>query len=295
MRIHHSVGDGIGLTRVFVKNMYDTPPIEIELRKFSTKQRLYMWCKAMFMGPMLVINKILTTADASAMHGAELSGQKTISWSEDVSLDLVKTVKNTTGTTVNDVMVSCIAGAIHDYLATHVEDMWASVPVDIRATRESLKVSNKFALVFLRLPVVASGCIERLIETKKRMDVIKKSSEPLITATTCTMLMMVPGWISKTMIDFFSRKMSVVLSNIAGPAELLSIGGDTVYEGLFFPPMRGNMGVGLSIFSYGGKMRIGVIADTNVVANPREIAQGFVKHFNMLVSALEIDSEKKKK
>lgn len=297
MRIHHSMGDGVGLTRVFVKNMYDAPPNGGEPRKFSTKQRLYMWCKAMLMGPMLVLTKMLTRADDSAVHGPELSGKKVIAWSDDVSLDLVKTVKNTTHTTVNDVMVACIAGAIHDYLKTHgpskIEDMWASVPVDIRANNESLKACNKFALVFLRLPIVGSGCIERLKKAKQRMDIIKTSAEPLITATTCTMLMMIPEIISRTMIDFFSSKMSIVMSNIPGPPELLSIGGDVVYDGLFFPPARANMGVGLSIFSYGGKMRVGVIADTNVVSNPREITQGFIKHFNMLVNALDINSNKK--
>jgi len=256
-----------------------------------------MWCKAMLMGPMLVINKLLTRADDSAIHGPELSGQKVIAWSEDVSLDLVKTVKNTTRTTVNDVMVSCLSGAIHDYLQKHgpskIEDMWASVPVDIRANNESLKACNKFALVFLRLPIVANGCIERLKKAKQRMDIIKTSAEPLITSTTVNILMMIPNFISKILINFFSRKMSVVLSNIPGPPELLSIGGDVVYEGLFFPPARANMGVGLSIFSYGGKIRIGVIADTNVVSNPREITQGFVKHFHMLVNELDINSNKK--
>lgn len=297
MRIHHSMGDGVGLTRVFVKNMYDCPPIGGEPRKFTTKQRFYMWCKAMFMGPMLVINKMLTRADKSAVHGPELSGHKVIVWSDDVCLDLVKTVKNKTGTTVNDVMVSCLAGAIQEYLQQYgpskIEDMWASVPVDIRANNESLKACNKFALVFLRLPIVASGCLERLFKSKQRMDIIKTSAEPLITATTCNILMMIPEFISRTLIDFFSRKMSVVLSNIPGPPELLSIGGDVVYEGLFFPPARANMGVGLSIFSYGGKMRVGVITDTNVVSNPREITKGFIKHFYMLVNTLDIDKNKK--
>ncbi|XP_031549438.1 uncharacterized protein LOC116286978 isoform X1 [Actinia tenebrosa] len=296
LRIHHSIGDGVGLTRVFVKYMYDSPPVGREPRKFSTKQRMYMWCKAMLMGPSLVVKKFFTSADVSAVHGQELSGLKTASWSQDVSLALVKEVKNATGTTVNDVMVSCIAGALHDYLETRgstVEDMCASVPVDIRATEQSLKAGNKFALVFMKLPIKVNGCLERLYEAKKRMDVIKTSAEPLITSTTVTMLMALPQWFSCPLIDFFSCKMSCVLSNIPGPLELLSIGGQQVYEGLFFPPMRANIGIGLSIFSYGGKIRIGVLSDKNIISNPREITAGFNKHFNHLVSTLQIDDQKK--
>jgi hypothetical protein len=53
------------------------------------------------------------------------------------------------------------------------------------------------------------------------------------------------------------------------------------------------MGIGLSIFSYGGGMRIGVFSDKSIISNPREITGGFIKHFNKLVSALQIDLEKK--
>merc|ERR1739844_735310 len=109
--------------------------------------------------------------------------------------------KNSTGTTVNDVMVSCIAGGLHDYLKENgiqtPDDMWASVPVDIRASRKSLKFKNKFALVFLRLPIAAADCLERLFITKHRMDTIKRSAEPLVTATTVKLLMMLPGIVSK--------------------------------------------------------------------------------------------------
>ncbi|EDO39941.1 predicted protein [Nematostella vectensis] len=290
LRIHHSVGDGVSLTRVFVKNLYDKPPVGIEPKKFSTKHRLLMWCKAILVGPMVVVKKFLTKPDFSLVHGQALSGKKVVSWSTDVNMALVKHIKNMTGTTVNDVMVSCISGAIHDYLKKHgitqPEDMWASVPVDIRSTRNSLTVENKFALVFLRLPVVAGSPLERLYAAKERMDVIKTSAEPLVTSTTVTLLMMLPGWFSRVLINFFSNKMSCVLSNIPGPAELLSVGGQVVKEGIFWPPQRASIGLGLSIFSYGGGMRVGVFADKNIIPYPAEVTEGFVKNFNELANSL---------
>ena len=296
LRIHHSVADGVALTRVFVRNLYDVPPLAPEPKKFSTKQRFYMWCKAIVMGPFFVLTKLFSRADASKIHGQELCGKKVVAWSKNVDLSLVKQVKNVAGTTVNDVMVSCLAGALHDYLKQEqncdvekIEDMWASVPVDIRASSKSVKLKNKFALVFLRLPIVAKNAVDRLFATKQRMDVIKTSAEPWVTAATVQMLLMLPDWFSKPLIDFFSRKMSCVISNVPGPQQALYLGGQKIVHGIFWVPQRANIGVGLSIFSYGGGIRVGVFSDECVIPNPRKVVKGFEKNFWQLVKELNIN------
>ena len=296
LRVHHSVADGVALTRVFVKNLYDVPPQVPEPKKFSTKQRFYMWCKAIVVGPFIVLTKFFSRADASKIHGQELCGKKVVAWSKNVDLSLVKQVKNVAGSTVNDVMVSCLAGALHDYLtgqqngdAVKHDDMWASVPVDIRASSKSVKLKNKFALVFLRLPIVAKNAVDRLLATKQRMDVIKTSAEPLVTAVTVQILMMLPEWVSKPLIDFFSMKMSCVLSNVPGPQQTLYLGGQKIVQGIFWVPQRANIGVGLSIISYGGGIRVGVYSDERVIHNPREVMKAFEKNFWQLVNELNIN------
>lgn len=295
LRVHHSVADGVALTRVFVRNLYDVPPQGPEPKKFSTKQRFYMWCKAILVGPLMVLTKFFSKADHSSIHGQNLCGKKVVAWSKNVDLSLVKQVKNVGGTTVNDVMVSCLAGALHDYLkrqdkcADKLEDMWASVPVDIRASTKSVKLKNKFALVFLRLPIVAKNAVDRLLATKQRMDVIKTSAEPLVTATTVQILMMLPECLSRPLIDFFCRKMSCVLSNVPGPQHTLYLGGQKIAQGIFWVPQRANIGVGLSIFSYGGGIRVGVYSDECVIPNPKEVVEGFERNFWQLVHELNIN------
>ena len=296
LRVHHSVADGVALTRVFVKNLYDVPPQGAEPKKFSSKQRVFMWCKAILVGPLMVLTKLFSKSDRSAIHGQELCGKKVVAWSKNVDLSLVKQVKNVAGTTVNDVMVSCLAGALHDYLkgrdngdVAKLDDMWASVPVDIRASSNSVKLKNKFALVFLRLPIEAKNAVDRLLATKQRMDIIKTSAEPLVTATTVQILMMLPEFISRPLIDFFSRKMSCVLSNVPGPQQNLYLGGQKISQGIFWVPQRANIGVGLSIFSYGGGIRVGVYCDVSVIPKPKEIAEGFEKNFWQLVNELNIN------
>lgn len=293
LRIHHTMADGVALTRLFVMNLYDNPPRGREPKKFTTKQRFFMWCKAAIVGPLMIIEKLLASRDNSLLHGQELSGKKVVSWSKDFSLALVKRLKNETGTTVNDIMVSCVAGGFHDYLQKsgirNPNDMWASVPVDIRASSKSLKFKNKFALVFLRLPIAAKECMERLFITKHRMDIIKTSAEPLVTGTTVKFLMLLPSFISRFLIDYFAYKMTCVLSNVPGPQESLYLGGQKIVGGIFWPPQRANIGIGLSIFSYAGKIRVGVCGDSNVLPNPHTMVKGIEKSFDSLVDSLNMN------
>lgn len=291
-RIHHSYADGIALTRVFVNNLFDVPVREYETIRFSAKQRLLMWCKAAFVAPMTVITKCLSPADHSEIHGKALSGKKIVAWSKKHSLATVKAIKNKTKTTVNDVMTSCLSGAMRRYLKDHSEqepqDIWAAVPVDIRADRKSMKFTNKFALVFLRAPVGVEGNLDELFETKQRMDEIKISAEPFVAASTVRLLMLLPHFLSKPILDIFSSKMSCVLSNVPGPQLTLTIGGNEVLGGVFWPPARANIAIMMSIFSYNGHINIGVMADEAIVSKPEEIVENFEKHFEELCETMNI-------
>ena len=294
-RIHHSYADGIALTRVFVNNLFDIPVKDYEPIRFTTKQRFLMWCKAVVVGPMTVLSKCLSQADCSVIHGNELSGKKRVAWSKKLSLATVKKIKGKTKTTVNDVMVSCLAGALRTYLKDHStdkpQDIWAAVPVDVRASRKSLKFKNKFALVYLRAPVGVEDDIEQLFETKRRMDEIKRSAEPLVAATTVRLLMLLPHFLSKPILDIFSGKMSCVLSNVPGPQVTLTIGGNEALGGVFWPPARCNIALKMSIFSYNGHINIGVMVDEAVIPEPKKIVCNFEKHFEKLCEFMGIEQK----
>ena len=298
LRVHHSVADGVALARVFVRNLFDVPPLAPEPKKFSTKHRFYMWCKTIVVGPFVVLSRTFSRADASKIHDQEPCGKKVVAWSKNFELALVKRLKNMTGTTVNDVMVSCLAGALHDYLkgqenrkVDKIKDITALLTVDVRASTKSVELKNKFSVVFLRLPIVAKNAVDRLLATKQRMDIIKTSAEPFITFVTVRILMMLPEWVSKPLIDFFSSKTSCVISNVPGPQQTLFLGGQKIIEGIFWVPQRANIGVGLSIFSYRGGIRVGVYADKCVIPNPWEVVKGFEKNLQELVNELNLNEK----
>ena len=89
--------------------------------------------------------------------------------------------RQSSGTTVNDVVVSVIAGALGNYLRKGERTRAASgiramVPVNMRAAgRHGDVTGNRFSLVFLELPIGVTDARERLMKVKIEMDRIKRS------------------------------------------------------------------------------------------------------------------------
>ena len=78
-------------------------------------------------------------------------------WTEPLPLADLKAAGRGTGATLNDVLVSALAGALHRYQAERGEtpvDLVTMVPVNVRPPDEPLgaELGNRFALVFLTLP-----------------------------------------------------------------------------------------------------------------------------------------------
>lgn len=246
-RVHHSVADGVSLVKALVYRMVDKIPEEVTKQRFGTSHRLKKIIAGIFYGPSLLIKRLGWPADQTILHREKLTGQKIVSWSETIDLDLIKELKNCTGTTVNDILVSCLAGALREFLQKHdtqlPTDISAYVPVDIRPPKSKLVLDNQFALVFLHLPVDTDSCLETLKKTRYRMNKIKNSPEALVNAMVVNYSMArLPDWFSTKIFDWFSRKCSMVLSNVPGPTQEISIGGQRITDIWFWPPQRSNVG-----------------------------------------------------
>jgi hypothetical protein len=53
---------------------------------------------------------------------------------------------------------------------------------------------------------------------------------------------------------------------------------------MFWVPQRANIGVGISILSFAGKVQVGVLADTVLVPDPLDLVHAFEREFEALRS-----------
>ncbi len=212
------------------------------------------------------------------------SAKKAVAWCDPIPLDEVKAVGKALGCSVNDVLLSAVAGAIGRYLVKRGEDVAskeirAMVPVNLRPLEDAWKMGNRFGLVPLVLPVGIDNPIERVYAVRARMQSLKGSMQPLLAFGLLSVAGLLVKPAQEAMLGLFSRKTTAVMTNVPGPAAKLSFCGATLDQTMFWVPQSGDIGLGVSILSYGGGVQFGVITDTGMCPDPQLIIDEFAPQF----------------
>jgi WS/DGAT/MGAT family acyltransferase len=210
-----------------------------------------------------------------------------------MSLDKIKTVGRAISTaTLNDVLIATVTGAMRRYLKTRNTpvnelDLRVTVPVNIRKPGTEFELGNRFSLVFLALPVYIDDPILRLKEVKRRMDHLKKSPDAYINFGLLSAMGLLPPNISKRTAHLFGNKASGVLTNVPGPKQPLYFAGQKINNIMVWVPRSGIIGLGISIFSYDGKVTVGIASDEGLMPDPEVLLEGFEEEFNHLLGLVQ--------
>lgn len=290
IRLHHVLGDGMGLLPVLFSLM-DIGDGKAQKQPTTRGLGGSLWQvlakSALLAGPLLV-DRAVRRADKSLYHGSKLSGEKRFAWTPPIALQEIKAAKNRLAATVNDVLVTVVAGGLHRYANRHPgevpESLRVSMPVNVRHPAARPTMDNRFGAVIVELPLGIKDARRRLTEVRYRMDAIKRSVEPFVYYGSASfMLQVLPSFLSRALVDFYARKCSAVMSNVPGPREALSVAGRKVKGMLFWVPQRANIGLGISILSFSNEVRIGVYSDTAVVSSPSELIDDMLDELDHLL------------
>lgn len=136
-------------------------------------------------------------------------------------------------------------------------------------------MGNHFGLVFLQMPVHVDDLEERIAEAKRAMDDLKRAPDALVAMTVLGAMGLASEGIERIGINIFTKKASMLLTNVPGPSDTLHMLGRELKSILVWAPVSGDVALGVSMLSYAGTMRMGVSADARVVSDPREIVTAF--------------------
>lgn len=326
VRIHHCYGDGVALMQVLL-SLADRSPGAVATPKPEEEPTpngpaagilgLPGWndLAALVEGGL---HYALHPGEASAMGrealtvGAELariaamsddpptplkrplSGTRRIAWTQALSLAEVRAIARVLGCTVNDVLVSTLAGALGRYLASQGDaveglSLRAAIPVNLRPSADprqlagSRQLGNCFGLVFVELPVGVLHPLERLYSVHATMASLKSSAQARATLGLLALAGALPAAVEEFALTLFSAKASLVASNLRGPDEELSLAGRPVTEVLFWVPQSGSIGTGVSMLTYRGRVQFGVTSDRALIAEPERLVAQLAVEFERLV------------
>jgi WS/DGAT/MGAT family acyltransferase len=234
---------------------------------------------------------LLLGPDSDTPFRGDLKVAQKATWSAPLDLTTVKRIGHALDAKVNDVLLGAVAGALRHYLDEHDEPtngvmVRSLIPVNLRPPEKAFELGNRFGLVFLDLPVGVDDRLERVLAVKTRMDEIKGSSEAGATFGVLEALGHFPVEVEEQAVQFFGSKASAVVTNVPGPQEQLHMKGCRVQNVMPWVPRAGRIGLGVSIFSYNGEVRIGVACDANLIPDPDTIIDGFEAEFDRLAEDL---------
>jgi len=225
---------------------------------------------------------VLRPNDPQTLFRGPLKVPKRVAWSEPLPLAGVKEVGRALGATVNDVLLAAVAGGLRHYLEDRGRrvagvSFRAAMPVNVRPLERMAELGNQFGLVFLSLPVGIADPVARVAEVRRRSRALRSSAEPWVVYGILRLLGLVPAAVQRLVVRLFAAKTTIVMTNMPGPRERLYLGGRPL-DGLFFwVPQSGRVGMGVSICSYAGEVRLGVATDAGLVPDPEAIVRAFTE------------------
>jgi diacylglycerol O-acyltransferase len=313
-RLHHSLADGIALARVLLSLMDESAEEHFTPEPARRRVSQPGWLKlvrgartvvkgtraALKRGAELIAEPIQVgdlvrtgargaatlarlaamPADPPTVFRGELGTEKRAAWSEPISLEEVKAIGRAMEGTINDVLLAALTGALRRYLVERggeAEDLRAFIPVNLRPLDEPIprELGNRFGLVFLELPVREEEPRRRLRELKRRMDALKRSPEAAVTFGLLGMVGLVPEAVEKRLVELLAPRGTLVMTNVPGPRHTVYLAGTPLAGLMFWVPQAGKVGLGVSIFSYAGKVTVGVSVDAGLVPDPHALVSAF--------------------
>jgi WS/DGAT/MGAT family acyltransferase len=214
-------------------------------------------------------------------------------------LSQFKAVKNALGGTINDVVLTVVAGALGRHMRRHGHDtqdvtLKAMVPVSVRADVERGALGNRVAAMWAPLPVGILDPVQRLLEINRSMEVIKESGQ----AVGAQVLTELSGFAPPTImaqaarLQARQRLFNLVVTNVPGPQVPLYMLGrelDAIYP---MVPLAENTALGIAIMSYFGQLNFGLVSDFDALDDVESLAEELALSIEEIVAAADAASEK---
>ena len=91
-----------------------------------------------------------------------------------------------------------------------------------------------------------------------------------------------PKILQEQLLAMLARNATAVMTNVPGPQQPLYLGGALIGSMMFWVPQSGDIGMGVSILSYNGEVRFGLVADRGLCPDPHRVIERFVPEFEKL-------------
>jgi len=262
-------------------------PTDVQLLTEAWRERLtspkeiYRGFRHALRGPRQVLqgvgatSKMVTAGMAApnSVFNVEIGPHRRFQMTQTSLADL-KRVKDAHGGTVNDVILSIVAGGIGKYLRARGHDtagleLRAMVPVSVRADEEHGALGNRISAMMAPLPVWCEDPVERLRLMTGEMGDLKSSGQAVGAEILTKLTDFAPSTIASqaARLQPAQRFFNLVVTNVPGPQFPLYVLGRKMESIFPMVPLARRQALCVGIMSYNGQVNFGLIGDYDAMAD----------------------------
>jgi diacylglycerol O-acyltransferase / wax synthase len=201
-----------------------------------------------------------------------------------------KEIKNTVGGTVNDIVITVVAGALADWLRsrgirTQGLEMRALVPVSVRSGDQRGALGNRLTAMRGPLPVYIEDPLARLRYVRAAMDGLKESKQAVGAATLVAVNSLAPPTIlaQASRLNFSTRLFNLLVTNVPGPQLPLYLLGRELKDLFPLAFLPENQTLAIAIMSYNGNLDYGLLGDYDAMPDIDIVADGIERSLAALL------------
>jgi WS/DGAT/MGAT family acyltransferase len=231
----------------------------------------------------------------SSPYNKDIGPHRRFTWVR-ASLKDVKAIKDELGGTVNDVVLSVVAGGLGRHLRrrginTDGLELKAMVPVSVRADVERGALGNRVAAIMAPLPVWCQEPVARLDIVSEQLKGLKSGGQ----AVGAQVMTELSGFAPSTIMGQASRLMArqrffnVVVTNVPGPQFPLYLLGRRMLDPFPMVPLAKNQALGIALLSYDGRINFGLVGDFDLLWDLDEFAADLEESLAELAAAAGVE------
>jgi WS/DGAT/MGAT family acyltransferase len=199
----------------------------------------------------------------------------------EASFSRIHEIKRKLGGTINDVVLTAVAGGLHDLLEhrgerTRGRTLRVMVPVSVRSKAEQGDVGNRVAPAFVDVPIGPLRARTRLRRVRRATAQLKESSMAVGADTIIGLGAYAPPALHAMAARLTSRGrwFNLVVSNVPAPQVPLYMAGAPLVASYPSMPLGERSGLSIACTSLAGTMAFGLTADWDSVPDVEVLARG---------------------
>lgn len=216
-------------------------------------------------------------ADPRTPLRGRLGTDKRLAFSSALELEDLLAAGRALDLGIAGVLLAATCGALRSELGPRASRdprlvIHALLPVNVpRETPHAL--GNRYGSILVPLAVGASGIDARVARVRDDLRRLRTHAAVNAGARIAAAAGVATATVERLGVAFYSRKASVMVSNVRGPSQGLHLAGAGVRDVVVWAPCPGSVALGITLMSYAGRVRLGVSADAAVVGDPHRIVR----------------------